>query len=121
MTRPMARLSNTLLALASLLLIGGLLGGACADPYSACRLDPLCASGGVGASCASDRDCFDGVCCESDNCGGGMCTFACDDDRDCPPEMLCEHSTCFFICSDDRDCAVGQSCEHGNTICEWED
>ena len=100
--------------------IGGLLGAACGDPYTDCRFDPHCGSGGIGSFCNNDAECFNSECCESDNCGGGMCTFRCDHDVDCPAEMLCEHGTCFFICNSDLDCANGQSCEHGNTVCEWD-
>ncbi|MCA9717360.1 MAG: hypothetical protein H6713_41640 [Myxococcales bacterium] len=116
----MPRLPRILLGVASILLIGGLLGAACGDPYTDCRFDPHCGSGGIGSFCNNDAECFNSECCESDNCGGGMCTFRCDHDVDCPAEMLCEHGTCFFICNSDLDCANGQSCEHGNTVCEWD-
>jgi hypothetical protein len=84
-----------------------------------CRFDPSCA-GGIGGLCDSDRDCADGFCCTTDNCGGGMCTVACSHDEDCPDEMACEHEVCFFVCGSDEDCAEAMSCEHGNTICEWD-
>lgn len=90
------------------------------SPGDGCRFQPESCGGDVGANCAVDRDCADGYCCtESANCGGGMCTIACNDDLDCPGFMGCEHHVCFFLCDVDEDCAVGQSCEHGNTVCEW--
>ena len=106
------------------LLIGAVIVG-CGDdgptrPYDACRYDPASCRGEVGAFCRDNRDCAQGTCCTEDsNCGGGMCTFACDRDEHCPPSMACEHHVCFFRCVSDRDCAVGQSCEHGKTVCEW--
>lgn len=84
-----------------------------------CRFDPDC-GGGIGAFCDEESDCDEGICCDSGNCGGGMCTYRCDNDNPCPDDMACEHGTCFFTCDDDVDCAAGQSCEHGHTICEWE-
>ncbi len=93
--------------------------GACAPGPEDCRYDPWC-GGGIGGVCDSDGDCFDGFCCDTDNCGGGMCTYDCDEDSHCPPSMLCEHHVCFFTCDSDRDCAPEMSCEHGDTICEWD-
>lgn len=84
-----------------------------------CRFDPEC-EGGVGGFCDTASDCDEGFCCDTNNCGGGMCTYRCSDDHECPDDMLCEHETCFFRCADDTDCAEGMSCEHGETICEWE-
>jgi len=101
---------------AAILVVAGL---GCDDGPEHCRYDPLC-GGGIGSFCDDDRDCYAGFCCDSGNCGGGMCTYACHDDFDCPSDMLCEHDTCFFSCQSDRDCAEGQSCEHGETVCEWE-
>lgn len=92
---------------------------ACGDGDD-CRFDPLCPGGNVGASCEEDRNCAAGFCCDTGNCGGGMCTFPCDDDDDCPSDMSCAHDVCFFRCGSDRDCADGMSCEHGHTIREWE-
>ena len=91
---------------------------ACTGEPEYCRFDPGC-GGGIGATCRSYDDCSDGFCCDSGNCGGGMCTYRCDVDADCPPEMACEHDVCFFTCRSDADCARGMSCEHGNTVCEW--
>lgn len=65
-------------------------------------------------------DCAEGICCDSDNCGGGMCTYSCDHDEDCPPTMACEHHVCVYMCDSDADCASGWECEHDNTVCEWD-
>lgn len=102
-------------------LVGAMVAAqACHGPNSEeCRFDPDC-GGGLGGTCDKDRDCFEGFCCDSDNCGGGMCTLDCDGDRDCPDGMRCEHDICFFACDSDRDCAAGAQCEHGNTVCEWD-
>ena len=105
---------RTLAALTSLFALLAVAG--CAPAH--CRYDPGC-GGGVGATCDNDSQCATGWCCDSGNCGGGMCTYSCRDDLDCPSDMLCEHDTCFFNCASDEDCAVGMSCEHGQTICEW--
>ncbi len=94
--------------------------GCDSGPAQGCRHNPLFCGGDVGADCLDDGDCADGFCCtEESNCGGGMCTLACDDDLDCPSFMACEHDMCFFRCESDLDCAEGQGCEHGDTICEW--
>ncbi len=105
------------LTLCALLGAASLLASCTGDPEF-CRYDPEC-GGGIGSNCRTSDDCSDGFCCDSGNCGGGMCTYRCDADRDCPVEMACEHGTCFFTCSSDDDCAPGMSCEHGDTVCEW--
>lgn len=95
-----------------------LLGGCSADP-DFCRFDPGDCAGGIGGYCDYDSDCQDGYCCrEMSNCGGGMCTYACDRDDHCPPDMACEHGKCFFTCRVDADCAHGMECEHDG-VCEW--
>ncbi len=91
--------------------------GCSSDPPH-CRYNPEC-NGGIGAFCDFDNDCIEGFCCDSANCGGGMCTYSCGDDLDCPSDMLCEHGNCFFACDFDADCADGQTCEHASTVCEW--
>jgi len=85
-----------------------------------CSYDPRnCDSGDLGAYCHSNAECDTGWCCESKECGGGMCTYSCDRDNDCPADMGCEHHTCFFYCHNDNDCAAGQKCEH-KRVCEWD-
>ncbi|MCB9643529.1 MAG: hypothetical protein H6728_10705 [Myxococcales bacterium] len=86
-----------------------------------CRLEPEKCHGSPGALCNGDNECAGGLfcCLEKSNCGGGMCTLACEVDTDCPTNMLCEHKKCFFRCESDQDCAPTMRCEHGNTICEY--
>lgn len=93
-------------------------GGASSDK---CRLYPEDCRGAAGTLCNDDRDCNGGLecCTDNNNCGGGMCTFECQDDRDCPIDMLCQHDLCFYACNSDDDCADSMSCEHGNTVCEY--
>jgi len=97
-----------------------LLLGSCGYNTTKCRLDPEACLGYPGGFCEDERDCRAGTCCTSNNCGGGMCTYTCDEDVDCPPTMRCKHDTCFYACESDLDCASGMSCEHDNTICEWD-
>ncbi|MEZ4383986.1 MAG: hypothetical protein R3A79_21820 [Nannocystaceae bacterium] len=102
------------------LLAGVALGVACGGPRD-CRYDPYCGGGGIGAFCDRNADCFDGYCCEKDQCSGGMCTFQCDNDGECPAGMACEHSACFFTCASDADCLPDQKCKHDNPgVCEWD-
>lgn len=89
------------------------------DVSGFCRENPEECYGDIGGDCVDDFDCIDGFCCQSKNCGGGMCTYRCDTNADCPNAMSCEHGNCFFACNEDRDCGTGQKCEHGHTICEY--
>jgi hypothetical protein len=102
------------------LALGLAVAGGCTPASSdQCRLYPEVCHGEAGSFCDSDYDCI-GICCkQASNCGGGMCTFSCQNDLDCPMDMACEHRVCFYRCRMDSDCAVGQQCEHDNTICEW--
>lgn len=106
-----------------LIVLALMLAGSCSndgDSSNTCRLFPDdCFDGRAGAFCESDRECRGFCCTDGANCGGGMCTYACDIDEDCPFDMGCEHNVCFYLCDDDLDCAEGQRCEHGNTVCEW--
>jgi len=104
-------------------LVGGLALGAAScgpPPIGDCRFDPNCGSGGIGAYCGRDSDCFDNHCCKKDECDGGMCSFECDNDGQCPRGMLCEHKTCFFVCGANGECGPGQECKHGGRVCEWD-
>lgn len=90
-----------------------------ADVDIACRARPIECEGLVGAPCAVEDDCDDGVCCLSEDCGRGMCTYLCGTNADCPPGLLCEGGFCFWQCSVDTDCAPGQQCEHDDTVCQY--
>ena len=74
--------------------------------------------GSLGGTCDRDRDCWQGECCTSKDCGGGMCTLSCRDDLDCPFGMACHDDLCFYACESDADCAYRWSCEHKKTVCQ---
>jgi len=85
-----------------------------------CGPDPRkCDDGLIGARCGVGDDCADGVCCLSDHCGGGMCTFLCGSQGDCPSGMACEGGFCFYSCTTDTNCGPGQKCEHDHTVCQY--
>lgn len=87
-------------------------------PGGACRYNPQCGSGDIGAYCGDDDGCRSGFCCDKDHCDGGMCSIACKSDPQCPAGMLCQHDVCLFACAVNADCAPGQKCEH-DRVCEW--
>ncbi len=87
-------------------------------PGGACRYNPHCGSGAIGAYCGDNDACQTGYCCGKDECDGGMCTVACKSDPQCPAGMLCQHDACFYACVVDADCAAGQKCKH-DRVCEW--
>ncbi len=104
------------------LLLGGVLGVACGGPPppgASCRLNPLCGSGGLGASCDRNSDCFDGHCCEKDECDGGSCSLPCNKDKNCPNGLSCHGGWCYFDCIGDADCANGQRCKDDG-FCSWD-
>jgi len=103
------------------LLFGGVLGVACGGPPpgSSCRYDPLCGSGGLGASCNNNSDCFDGKCCEKDECDNGTCSLPCKKDKDCPAGLSCHGDWCYFRCDNNGDCAPGQFCKNDD-YCSWD-
>lgn len=106
-------------ALAALLL-GITIGVACGPPPGAsCRYNPLCGSGGIGATCNSNNDCADGHCCDKKDCDGGSCSLPCGKDRDCPGGLSCHGGWCYFNCFVDGDCAAGQRCKDDNW-CSWD-
>lgn len=100
--------------------LGALLSVTCGPPAPVtgnCRYDPHCA-GGLGAFCDKNADCFSGHCCGKDSCGGGMCTYKCDNDAQCPAGMLCDGGTCYFSCAGPTECANGQDCTKQD-VCHW--
>jgi hypothetical protein len=120
------RTSKPVVRLLALGLVGAvvvLFSFACGGPGGGvdvyCRDNPGDCPGEIGGGCFDDRDCLDGICCQSDHCGGGMCTYPCGSDVDCPESMGCEHGVCFFYCAGKDGCGPGQKCEHGNTVCEY--
>ena len=102
------------------LLLGAALGVACGPPPGAsCQFNPLCGTGGLGASCNNNADCRDGHCCEKNECDGGTCSLPCDKDKDCPGGLSCHSNWCYFNCVGDGDCAAGQRCKN-DRFCSWD-
>ncbi|MBK7828571.1 hypothetical protein [Nannocystis sp.] len=105
------------------LILGAILGVACGPPPGAsCRLNPLCGSGDIGATCNGNGDCISNHCCGNKDCDGGTCTYQCGDgkkDASCPGGMNCHGGECFFGCAFDTDCANGQRCKDGK-FCSWD-
>lgn len=116
--RPGLGLPGTLASL----LLGAVLGVACGPPPGAsCRLNPLCGTGDLGATCNGNGDCRSNHCCDKKECDGGTCTYKCDgkNDAPCPGGMSCHGGECYFGCAVDLDCANGQRCKDGN-YCSWD-
>jgi len=64
-------------------------------------------SGGLGAACRNDRDCFS-------RCEEGFCTADCDHDGHCPAGMACidEHGgMCATACGSPTGCGPGYECK----------
>lgn len=91
-----------------------------AFPNDRCRLTPERCQGGPGGLCAAHLDCATERCCQEDACGGGMCTFACEDDAGCPFPMRCREGFCFYDCASADDCADSMVCEEEQGICRYE-
>jgi hypothetical protein len=81
------------------------------EPNERCRLTPERCQGGPGGFCRDHDDCATELCCALEECGHGMCTFACDADADCPSPMRCHAGHCFYDCASEQDCADGMLCE----------
>lgn len=103
------------------LALGAVLAVACNGPVGgACRYNPSCGNGELGADCDQDRQCRGGFCCDKKECDGGMCTFKCGkNDAPCPADMTCRGDVCYFACQYDNECAEGQRCKDDN-FCSWD-
>lgn len=103
------------LGLVAALALGAVLGASCnpPPPGNGCFNDPYCGTGGFGAFCDHDSECFDGFCCESDACNHGMCSYHCDNSDDCPFGYKCSGGACFVACDNDAQCAGGTDCDKG--------
>lgn len=116
---PRLGLSGVLASLATLVL-GAALGVACGPPPGAsCRLNPLCGTGDLGATCDGNGNCRSNHCCKNNDCDGGTCTLKCDKENFCPGGMACHGGECFFGCAFDGDCANGQRCKD-DKFCSWD-
>jgi hypothetical protein len=122
MTRPL----NPALPLAGLLLLAMLLA-ACGGESSRCRSHDACKDGltcqagrctgeGIGAACAVDADCGEGLVC-ADHLPGGYCTAGCEAADDCPDGTVCMvqggEGFCFAGCTENRHCRDGYTCTGG--------
>lgn len=117
-TRPGLGLPAALVSL----LLGAVLGVACGPPpgFGSCRLNPLCGTGDIGATCDGNGDCRSNHCCKTGECDGGTCTFKCDKKNGpCPGGMVCQSDQCYFGCTFDGDCASGQRCKN-DSFCSWD-
>lgn len=104
------------------LVLGAALGVACGGPppgAASCRLNPLCGSGDLGATCNGNGNCISNHCCQNNDCDGGTCTVTCGKKDPCPGGMTCHGGECYFSCGFDGDCANGQRCKDNN-FCSWD-
>lgn len=75
--------------------------------------DPGGFGGDPGDFCSVSAECVTSFCCQTEDCGFGMCSNPCDDDFDCPGGMGCRDDVCLVLCPsrDDRECPAGFECD----------